>query len=139
MSIFLILLALAILIAGAWRGMSVLVLAPVLAMLAALASGMPVLAGYTQVFMQAAGDFVVAFFPLFLLGALFGKVMEASGAAARLATAIVIRLGPQNAIVAVVLSLRLADLWRGVAFRGGLCRMAVGARLISRRPDCRRG
>jgi len=73
-------------------------------MLAALASGMPVLAGYTQVFMQAAGDFVVAFFPLFLLGALFGKVMEASGAAARLATAIVIRLGPQSAIVAVVLS-----------------------------------
>ena len=107
MSIFLILLALAILIAGAWRGMSVLVLAPVLAMLAALASGMPVLAGYTQVFMQAAGDFVVAFFPLFLLGALFGKVMEASGAAARLATAIVIRLGPQNAIVAVVLSCAL--------------------------------
>jgi len=35
------------------------------------------LAGYTQVFMQAAGGFVVAFFPLFLLGALFGKVMEA--------------------------------------------------------------
>jgi len=49
MSIFLILLALATLIAGAWRGVSVLVLAPALAMLAALASGTPVLAGYTQV------------------------------------------------------------------------------------------
>ena len=119
MSIFLILLALAILIAGAWRGMSVLVLAPVLAMLAALASGMPVLAGYTQVFMQAAGDFVVAFFPLFLLGALFGKVMEASGAAARLATAIVIRLGPQNAIVAVVLSCALLTYGGVSLFRGG--------------------
>ena len=107
MSIFLILLALATLIAGAWRGVSVLVLAPALAMLAALASGTPVLAGYTQVFMQAAGSFVVAFFPLFLLGALFGKVMEASGAAARLASAIVTKLGPQNAILAVVLSCAL--------------------------------
>lgn len=107
MSIFLILLALATLIAGAWRGVSVLVLAPALAMLAALASGTPVLAGYTQVFMQAAGSFVVAFFPLFLLGALFGKVMEASGAAACLASAIVTKLGPQNAILAVVLSCAL--------------------------------
>lgn len=107
MSVILILLALAMLIVGAWRGMSVLVLAPVLAMLAALASGQPVLAGYTQVFMQAAGGFVVAFFPLFLLGALFGKVMETSGAAARLASAIGSVLGPQNAVLAVVLACAL--------------------------------
>ncbi|UYV38297.1 GntP family permease [Rhodobacteraceae bacterium D3-12] len=107
MSIFLILLALATLIVGAWRGVSVLVLAPALTMLAAMASGTPVLAGYTQVFMQAAGGFVVAFFPLFLLGALFGKVMEASGAAECLASAIVNKLGPQNAILAVVLSCAL--------------------------------
>ncbi len=104
MSVLLILLALSALIAGAWRGMSVLVLAPVLAMLAALASGAPVLAGYTLVFMQAAADFVMAFFPLFLLGALFGRVMEASGAATRLATAIASGLGPTNAILAVVLA-----------------------------------
>jgi H+/gluconate symporter-like permease len=104
MSVFQILFALVLLIAGAWRGISVLVLAPVLALLAALASGAPVLAGYTQVFMQAAGGFVVAFFPLFLLGALFGKVMEASGAAARLASAIAAALGPKNAILAVVIA-----------------------------------
>jgi len=103
-TVFLILFALVLLMAGAWRGASVLVLAPVLALLAALASGAPVLAGYTQVFMQAAGSFVIAFFPLFLLGALFGKVMEASGAAARLASAIAAALGPRNAILAVVLA-----------------------------------
>ncbi|MEQ9040299.1 MAG: GntP family permease [Silicimonas sp.] len=107
MSLLLIFLALALLIAGAWRGVSVLVLAPMLAMLAAFASGAPVLAGYTQIFMQAAGGFVVAFFPLFLLGALFGKVMEASGAAARLASAIATALGAQNAILAVVLACAL--------------------------------
>jgi H+/gluconate symporter-like permease len=104
MSVILILIALVLLIAGAWAGLSVLVLAPLLAALAALASGMPVLAGYTQVFMTAAGGFVVQFFPLFLLGALFGKVMEASGAAERLAQAIAATVGPANAMLAVVLA-----------------------------------
>ena len=107
MSVFLITVALALLIAGAWRGISVIVLAPVLAMLAALLSGAPVLAGYTQVFMQATGGFVVAFFPLFLLGALFGKVMEKSGAASRLASAIANALGSGNAILAIVLACAL--------------------------------
>jgi len=104
MSVILILIALVLLIVGAWAGLSVLVLAPLLAALAALASGMPVLAGYTQVFMTAAGGFVVQFFPLFLLGALFGKVMEASGAAERLAQAIASTLGAANAMLAVVLA-----------------------------------
>ena len=104
MSVILILIALVLLIAGAWAGLSVLVLAPLLAALAALASGMPVLAAYTQVFMTAAGGFVVQFFPLFLLGALFGKVMEASGAAERLAQAIAAAVGPANAMLAVVLA-----------------------------------
>jgi H+/gluconate symporter-like permease len=104
MSVILILIALGLLIAGAWAGLSVLVLAPLLAALAALASGMPVLAGYTQVFMTAAGGFVIQFFPLFLLGALFGKVMEASGAANRLAQAIAAAVGPSNAMLAVVLA-----------------------------------
>lgn len=104
MAVFLILLALGLLIAGAWAGLSVLVLAPLLAGLAALAAGTPVLAAYTQVFMTAAGGFVVSFFPLFLLGALFGKVMDASGAAQILARAIAAAVGPANAILAVVLA-----------------------------------
>jgi len=104
MAVLLILFALALLITGAWRGFSVLVLAPVLAILAALLSSLPVLASFTQVFMPAAGGVVVSFFPLFLLGALFGRVMEASGAATRLASAIAVALGPKNAILAVVVA-----------------------------------
>ncbi|AXQ95474.1 GntP family permease [Cereibacter sphaeroides] len=104
MTVLLILLALGLLIAGAWAGLSVLVLAPLLAALAALAAGEPVLAAYTQVFMAAAGGFVVSFFPLFLLGALFGKVMDASGAARILASAIATAVGPANALLAVVLA-----------------------------------
>jgi H+/gluconate symporter-like permease len=104
MQLALILVALGLLIWGAWRGVSVLVLAPVMAVLAAGLSGAPILAGYTQVFMQAAGGFVIAFFPLFMLGAVFGRVMEDSGAAQRIAFAISSALGPSRAIPAVVMA-----------------------------------
>jgi len=97
-----ILLALAALMYFAYRGVSVLLLAPLCALVAVLASGAPLLASYTQVFMPALGGFVTLFFPLFLLGAVFGKLMEASGAARALALALVGRLGPARALPAVV-------------------------------------
>lgn len=100
-----IVLSLVLLMALAYRGASVLILAPLMALLAVLFSpGTPVLASYTQVFMPALGGFVIAFFPLFLLGAVFGKLMEASGAALVIARAIVAQLGEQRAILAIVLA-----------------------------------
>jgi H+/gluconate symporter-like permease len=100
-----IVLSLVLLMALAYRGVSVLILAPLMALLAVLFSpGTPVLASYTQVFMPALGGFVIAFFPLFLLGAVFGKLMEASGAALVIARAIVAQLGEQRAILAIVLA-----------------------------------
>ncbi len=100
-----IVLSLVLLMVLAYRGVSVLILAPLMALLAVLFSpGTPVLASYTQVFMPALGGFVIAFFPLFLLGAIFGKLMEASGAALVIARAIVDRLGQQRAILAIVLA-----------------------------------
>ena len=100
-----IVLALGLLMALAYRGISVLVLAPLMALLAALLSpGAPLLASYTQVFMPALGGFIVAFFPLFLLGAVFGQLMEDSGAARAIAHGIVARLGTQRAILAIVLA-----------------------------------
>ncbi|MDO9606851.1 GntP family permease [Hydrogenophaga sp.] len=100
-----IVLALVLLMALAYRGVSVLLLAPLMALLATLFSPQaPLLASYTQVFMPALGGFVIAFFPLFLLGAVFGKLMEASGAARVVANAIVAWLGAQRAILAIVLA-----------------------------------
>jgi H+/gluconate symporter-like permease len=105
MSLLGIVLALVLLMALAYRGMSVLLLAPLMASLAALFSpDAPMLASYTQIFMPALGAFVVAFFPLFLLGAVFGKLMEDSGAARVIAQAIVARLGARQAILAIVLA-----------------------------------
>ncbi len=99
-----IVLALGLLIYLAYRGASVLVVAPVMALVAAAFSLTPGLATYTQVFMPATGGFIVTYFPLFLLGAIFGRLMDASGSAAVIADGIVARLGPAQAIPAVVLA-----------------------------------
>ena len=105
LGILVILLALGVLIWLAYRGVSLLLLTPALAVLAVLASeGGPLLASYTQIFMSATGDFIIRFFPLFLLGAVFGKLMEASGSALALAKGIIRGLGPRRAILAVILS-----------------------------------
>ncbi len=99
-----ILLALALLVVLAFRGWSVLLLAPLAALLAAAFAGEPLLAHWTQTFMGAAARFVAQFFPLFLLGAVFGKLMEDSGAVAAIARALGERLGPERAVLAVVLA-----------------------------------
>jgi H+/gluconate symporter-like permease len=62
------------------------------------------LATYTQVFMTATGNFIIQFFPVFLLGAIFGKLMEDSGSAEVMANNIIRQLGERRAILAVVLS-----------------------------------
>ena len=88
----------------AYRGVSLLLLAPAMAILAVTAAeGGPVLASYTQVFMTATGGFIIQYFPLFLLGAVFGKLMESSGSAQVLADGIIRRLGAARAILAVIL------------------------------------
>jgi H+/gluconate symporter-like permease len=103
--IIVIVAALAALMFLAYRGVSLLLLAPALAVLAVLATGdAPMLGTYTQVFMTATGGFIIQYFPLFLLGAVLGKLMEASGSARVLGAAIIARLGAQRAILAVILS-----------------------------------
>src|SRR5262245_12011855 len=99
-----ILVGLGLLVWLAFRGWRVLLLAPLAALIVALFSGEPLLAHWTQTFMGAAAAFLGQFFPLFLLGALFGKVMEDSGSVAAIADFMMKRLGPKRAVLAVVLS-----------------------------------
>ena len=70
MGLFGILLGLALLIWLAYRGWSILLLAPGAALIAAAFAGGPLLAFWTQTFMDSAARFVAQFFPLFLLGAI---------------------------------------------------------------------
>ena len=99
-----ILLGLGLLVALAFRGWSVLLLAPAAALIAAAFAGEPLLAHWTQTFMGAAAVFLAQFFPLFLLGAVFGKLMEDCGAVSAIAKVMSERLGSHRAILAVVLA-----------------------------------
>ena len=99
-----ILIGLGLLVSFAFRGWSVLMLAPLAALIAALFSREPLLAHWTQTCMASAAGFLAQFFPLFLLGALFGKLMEDSGSVAAIANFMMQRLGPQRAMLAVVLA-----------------------------------
>src|SRR6516162_10095760 len=99
-----ILLGLALLIWLALRGWSVLLLAPAAALLAAAFALEPLLANWTQTFMGSAATFLAQFFPLFLLGALFGKLMDDSGCVSAIAGFMTERLGERRAVLAVVLA-----------------------------------
>jgi H+/gluconate symporter-like permease len=99
-----ILFALGLLIWLAYRGWSVLLLAPATALVAAAIAREPLLANWTQTFMGSAAQFLAQFFPLFLLGALFGKLMDDSGSVEAIAHFMTERLGPRRAALSVVLA-----------------------------------
>ena len=99
-----IVLALGLLIFLAYRGYPVIIIAPLVTLLAVVLSGGLLLPSYTETYMTNAANYVKSFFPIFLLGAIFGKVMEMSGAAASIAQTIVKKLGSKRAILSVVLA-----------------------------------
>jgi H+/gluconate symporter-like permease len=65
---------------------------------------MAIMPTFTEIFLPNLANYVKVYFPFFLLGAVFGKVMEESGAAKAIAKAIVQKLGKKQAILSVVLS-----------------------------------
>lgn len=116
-----IVISLVLLMYFAYRGISVLVLAPALALLAVLLSGESgtLLGTYTQVFMQSLGNYMVKYFPLFMLGAIFGKLMDDSGSARAIAHWLVRRLGGERSILTIVLAC-------GILTYGGVSLFVVG-------------
>ena len=75
------------------------------ASLAVLLAGETLILGaYTQVFMKATGNFIILYFPLFLLGAIFGKLMDDSGSAQAIAQWAVEKFGQERSMLVVVLS-----------------------------------
>ena len=100
-----IVISLGLLMILAYRNHSVLVIAPICALCAVAIDGQyPLLATYTQIFLDSLGKFVIRYFPLFMLGAIFGKLMEASGSAHVLAQATLRWLGKDRALLALVLT-----------------------------------
>ncbi|NLP51404.1 GntP family permease [Bacillus sp. RO1] len=101
---------LALLIFLTMRGMNLLVVGPLSALFVALLSGMPLfpqLVGEGEVnfvssYMGGFSSFVTAWYLMFLLGAIFGKVMEDSGAADSVSRLVVDKLGMKFAVLAIV-------------------------------------
>jgi H+/gluconate symporter-like permease len=104
MSFVIVLLALVLLMYVAYRGMSVILFAPVCALLAVLATDPSlVLPLFSGVFMKKMVGFVELYFPVFLLGAVFGKVIELSGFSKSIVSAVINVVGRERAMLAIVL------------------------------------
>ncbi|MEZ4814504.1 MAG: GntP family permease [Bdellovibrionota bacterium] len=100
-----ILLSLSLLIYFAYRGVSVIILAPLLALLAVLMdASLEMLPTYTEIFMTQMGGFIAKLFPMFLLGSIFGKLMERSGFAESISKGLVRSFGKSGALTAIVLA-----------------------------------
>ena len=96
------LLGLALLMWLAYRGWSILLVSPIAALIAAAFSGEPLLAHWTQTFMSGAARFIAQWFPMFLLGGLFGKLMGDSGSVSAIAQYLTKKLGTSRTTLAVV-------------------------------------
>ncbi|MBT9149185.1 MAG: hypothetical protein DDT28_00606 [Dehalococcoidia bacterium] len=100
-----IILALGLLIYLAYKGLSVIIISPLLALVAASFSpGFHLMGVFTGTYMNGTVGFILSFFPLFLLGAIFGKVIEVTGCSRAIGNFITAKLGTEKAILAVVLS-----------------------------------
>ena len=88
----------------AYRGFSVIIFAPVAAMLAVLLTHpIDVAPVYSGLFMEKMVGFVKLYFPAFLLGAIFGKVIELSGFARSIVAAVIKLVGRERAILSIVI------------------------------------
>jgi H+/gluconate symporter-like permease len=104
MSLIICLGALAALIFLAYRGFSVILVAPLAAMGAVLLTDPSAVApAFSGLFMDKLGTFVKLYFPVFLLGAVFGKLIEVSGAARSIVSGITRLFGPDHAILAITI------------------------------------
>ena len=102
--VLIVLGALTLLIVGAYRGYSVILLAPAAAMLAVLLidpSTVP--AVFSGLFMEKLVGFVKLYFPVFMLGAVFGKLIEISGFSSSLVATAMRIMGANRSMPAIVL------------------------------------
>jgi H+/gluconate symporter-like permease len=97
------LMALAFLMVMAYRGYSVILFAPIAALGAVLLT-LPgaVLPVYSGLFMDSMVGFIKSYFPVFLLGAIFGKLVEISGFASSIVSRVIRVAGPSRVILSIV-------------------------------------
>ena len=103
---------LALLIYLTMKGMNLLVAGPLCALFVAILSGLPLFpqlvgegeANFVGNYMAGFSGFIASWYLMFLLGAIFGKVMEDSGAADSVSKWIVSKIGMKRAVLAIVIA-----------------------------------
>ena len=104
MSVIIVLAALAFLMFAAYRGYSVILFAPLAALGAVLLTDPSAVAPvFSGIFMEKMVGFVKLYFPVFLLGAVFGKVIELSGFSRAIVASVIRVVGAKRAMLSIVL------------------------------------
>jgi H+/gluconate symporter-like permease len=104
MAFLIVLAALAFLMAAAYRGYSVILFAPIAALGAVLLTDPALVAPmFTGLFMDKMVGFLKLYFPVFMLGAVFGKLIELSGFSKAIVAATINLVGRSRAILSIVL------------------------------------
>jgi H+/gluconate symporter-like permease len=97
-----IILGLVLLMFLAYRGYSILWVAPVCALVVGLTGGLNLLDMYKETYMTGLAGYVKSWFPVFMFGAIFGHLMDYTGAAKSIAHWLTQTLGAKRAIMGVV-------------------------------------
>ena len=104
MNLLIVLAALAFLMLVAYRGYSVILFAPIAALGAVLLTDPSLVAPmFSSVFMDKMVAFVRNYFPVFMLGAVFGKVIELSGFSKSIVSAVIALVGKERAVLSIVM------------------------------------
>ncbi|RDU59874.1 GntP family permease [Helicobacter sp. MIT 14-3879] len=99
-----IIVGLIILMLFAYFGWSIIWVAPLAAGVVAICSGLDIFDSYTNIYMSGLVGFAKQWFPVFMLGAIFGKLMETTQMATSISLLIGKVLGEKRAILGVILS-----------------------------------
>ena len=97
-----IIIALAALIFLAMKGFNIIIISPLLSIFVMLMSGMELIPTLTGAYMKSFAGFATNFFLVFMLGAVFAKLMEDSGAAKSIANSIIRLIGETNKFAIIV-------------------------------------
>lgn len=87
----------------AYKGYSIVWVAPLTAAVVALLGGLNVLDAYMGPYMEGLVGFVKSWFPAFMLSAIFGNLMDYTGSAKSIAIWLTKTLGSKSAISAIIL------------------------------------
>jgi H+/gluconate symporter-like permease len=126
LSVIGIFLGLATLIVLALRGWSIIIIAPIATIIVLLFSRVELLKGLNELYMKGFSGLAMKFFFLFLLGTIFGKVMEDSGAAKRIA-AFILRLTGKTKEPYAVVGLTHKEAYKPIFFMAVLTPLLTNA------------